>query len=332
MLDGRQFSFAEYTIFAKIVIKKYMIVNSNSLRDFYPGLKISDLEGFLVDTWFIEERDTVFKCTFSYAKSRSCFDPKIIEVLEAIKNASSSYTYFKPNEIFISYPYQPSNIFYRLLKITPSYLQGITGESIFFDEAQSWEYLYSILYEYRARGFSSLWLNIDCDLDIFSSYQRQKVKYRFKQGMDLMIIDQQKQHSENKINSCSNFSLSIGLKFWSLLIKDNREIIMMTYLFSRNLLKRANKKDRNNILKLLEIENLYEIERQAASQGGIEVTQEDIEFYECCILVLPDEGNLYLRENQELADINRPTFLSFIEKLEQSLNQKGEKYFPELWP
>ncbi|MCD8489232.1 MAG: hypothetical protein LRZ84_21455 [Desertifilum sp.] len=307
-----------------------MIINLDSLKDFYPGIDVSDLEDILVDTWFIEEKSTVFECRFSYAKSRSCLDPKLIEVLEAIKNASSSYTYFKPTEMFISYSYQPSNIFYRLRNFISSDLPATTGVCIVFDETQSWKYLYSVLYEYRAYEFSSLWLNIDCDLDVFSAYQQQKVKYRFKQGMDFMISHQREQHPENEINSGINFGLSIGLKFWSLLTKDNREFIMMTYLFSRNLLKLANKKNKDIITNLMELENLYEIEKQAANRGGIEVTKEDIEFYEGCILVLPNEGNLYLRDNQELADINRPTFLSFINKLEKGLNQIGEKYFPEL--
>lgn len=301
-----------------------MIVNLDSLKTGYPGISSENLENCLIDTWFIEDKLGICEFNFSYAKSRSPSDTNIIEVIKAIKSSSASYDHFEIDELFLGYISPSQNIFDYVHKLTnPSIVYG-TGETLIFNRSKTWDDLDLLLSGYKSREFCFLRFMINCDLTILDCSKKSLRKHIINQAMEIMIG-----HEGNKLES--NFFLSIGLSFWSLLREDNREDIMMIYLFSCGLLKCGTKRDRDTIAMLLNIGELNQIVEQVKRIGTIEVTQEEFEFYEFCILVLPDNDKLYLRNNQELARKNSSVFLDFINRLEQSFEKKAHSRFPEIY-
>jgi hypothetical protein len=308
-----------------------MIINLNCLQECYPEIPIESLDNLLIDTWFIDDQPNIYNSTFPYLKIPSFSDINVVKVIKKLQSSSSFvYNTFEINELTLSYLYSPKNIVDHINKfVDPErWKHSYTFEHLIENQDKSWDDLELIFSNHKEKEWGTLFLMIDCDLHVFNN-QRNLQNRVFSQAIQVFV--RHKKDQTNLIRSKSvldySFSLNIDLKFWSLLKEDNREDIMMIYLCHLGLLKGGKTRNQELIATLLEIRELNEIAEQARKFGLIEVTEEEYDFYECSILVLPDRDKLYLRDNRELAEINRPIFLDFLEKFEQDFKPKSRQLF-----
>ena len=309
-----------------------MIINLNCLQDVYPEIPIETLDDVLIDTWFIDENPRIYESIFRYSQTPNFSDSNVVKVIKNIQNSAKFlYNHFEINTLNLSYLYPPQNIVDHIGKLVnpEMWRHTYTFENLIVNKEKKWDDLDCLFSDHNNKEWGELFLGIDCDL-FFLNNQKILENRVFSQAMRIQIGDERNSpiSSVSKSEIQGLFYINIKMKFWSLLKEDNREDIMMIYLCHFGLLKSGTTRNQEIISTLLEIGELHEIAEQAQKFGLIEVTQDEYDFYECSIMVIPYRNKLYLRDNRELAEINRPIFLNFIEKFEQGFKPESRNFFP----
>ncbi|MBE9117614.1 hypothetical protein IQ249_17080 [Lusitaniella coriacea LEGE 07157] len=306
-----------------------MILNSSSLINYPYSLDFA-LSNIHTSTWFINTRE-VFEVKTKYQKTKENFI-YLIEAIFGIIVLPSQYS-FEINEIGISLPSQPQTFLDYSRQFFRASIPTSTYRTISCDTTRTFNDL-KVNLNKLSDNFNFVNIEIGCWLNVKN--KNGKIDSQFFENF--MIIHIYPKENDRVIDSSrdtvqsgklSDICISISISFWSLLRSDNRKEIMMSYLFEKGCLQVDKKEESKRIHELLGIEELNRIFEKVQKKLPIFVTVEEHEFYEYCIVSLPDHGDLFLQKNTELARLNCPTLLSFIEELERTLDRQVSRKIPD---
>jgi hypothetical protein len=122
------------------------------------------------------------------------------------------------------------------------------------------------------------------------------------------------------LNECK---LIISMDIWSLFRESNRKDVLMTYLCDLKLISAGSENiDMPVIDELAKQYNLKNIVEILNNNNKLQVTNGRLDFYEGSCVVLPDSSDIFLSDNNELAEINRKAIQPMIDGLTEQFGCK----------
>lgn len=284
----------------------HMIINEDAYQMVYNAMPLGDS---LIDSWFLSEEAI---CCFNLPQvtRASLVDDVLYRVVSATKMAMAAADIFTLSEAAllvhgstaVEFLYQP------LLMPVEDMRDMSAGER--------WAQLASALRDAPLGKTRSLFLEFTYALHVHTA-ERAITQHGFQSALALQIYCPRADHDGY---IASQFSLSTPI--WSIMRPQNDVDVMLIYLLSQGLVTTGTAVTAVQTLQqFLDMQSIKDIVAAVTATERIVISQDQYEDYDNCVLVLPEEGDMKLCGNRELAALNRPGFFLFLQEVARYLDQ-----------